>query len=119
MIRAIFAVLTLLWVLPIQAATLYIEEFANQPTPQATVIWQAAKTPGLAKQTVAIGGSSAQSAAFTSSTTLIRIESDATCSVEIGTPNPTATATSMRVAAGVPEYFVVNPGDKIAVITNN
>lgn len=97
------------------AATVYVEEFAA-PLP---IYYQAALTPGIAKLTVAIGGSSAQSSAFASGVTLIRVHADAICSIEIGGTNPTATATSMRFAAGQTEYFLVRAGDKLAVITNN
>lgn len=97
------------------ASTLYIEEFAVRQS----FGWQAAQTPGVVSQTVAIGGSSAQSAAFNSQTTLIRVHSDVVCSVEIGGSNPTATTSSMRFAANQTEYFIVHPGDKLAVITNN
>lgn len=117
--KLLLGLIGLVFAVNVQAATVYIEEFANQPAPQSTVLWQAAKAPGITKQTVAIGGSSTQSAAFTSSTTLIRVHTDAICSIEIGGTNPTATVTSMRFAANQTEYFVVNPGAKLAVITNN
>jgi hypothetical protein len=75
--------------------------------------------PPLAQQTVAIGASSAQSAAFNTATQFIRIHADAVCSILIGT-NPTATATSSRMAANQTEYRGVPAGGgyKIAVITN-
>lgn len=98
------------------AATVYIEEYGQFRLP---VYWQAAQTPGLAKQTVAISGSSTQSAAFGQFTVLIRVHADSICSIEIGGTNPTATATSARFIAGQTEYFLVNAGDKLAVITNN
>ena len=69
------------------------------------------------QQTVAIGGSSAQSSAFNVTTNLIRVHVDAICSINIGS-NPTATTTTARLAANQTEYFTVNPGDKLAVITN-
>src|SRR5579859_588396 len=101
--------------LPTWAATLYVEEF-SQPVP---VLYQAAITPSLASQTVAIGGSSAQSAAFKNDTVLIRVHADAICSVQIGL-NPTAATTNMRMTAGQTEYFLVPKGAefKIAVISN-
>jgi DUF917 family protein len=74
--------------------------------------------PKVAGQTVAIGATTVQSAAFNANTQIIRLESDVVCSVEIGGANPVATAASQRMAAGVPEYFAVTPGDKLAVITN-
>lgn len=97
------------------AATVYIEEFQRN----SNVTYQAAlAVPGVAKQTVAITGSSVQSAAFNAATMIIRVHADAICSIEIGGASPTATTTSMRFIAGQTEYFLVNPGDKLAVITN-
>jgi hypothetical protein len=75
--------------------------------------------PAVAKQTVAITGTSTQSNAFNSATYIIRVVCDATASIEIGTTNPTATTTSALFYAGVPEYFTVNSGDKLAVISNS
>lgn len=66
---------------------------------------------------VAISGASAQSAAFAATTNFIRVETDAICSIAYG-GNPTATVNNFRMAADQVEYFGVNPGDKIAVISN-
>lgn len=107
-------------------ATLYITEFqalgqASLPTyasgPNGPS--QAALQPPVAEQTVAIGGASAASAAFNASTSLVRIHTDAICSVEFGTA-PTATTSTARMVAGQTEYFGVVPGQslKVAVITN-
>ena len=107
-----------LWASFAQAATAYVTEFSWNPQ---TVVYQAAMTgPGLyiTTQTLAIGVSSVSSAAFSQSTTLIRINVDTTCSVSFGTA-PTATTTSMRIPANQTEYFVVPPGTKVAVIANN
>lgn len=76
-----------------------------------------AHAPSLAKQTVAIGGSSVASTAFGPNTTMIRVHTDAICSIDIRTA-PVATATTERMAANQTEYWAINPGDKIAVITN-
>lgn len=112
--RKLLAVALLFLTLPAFAATLYITEYqVNQ-----TVTYQAVKTPPTASQTVAIGGSSTRSAAFNAATVIIRIQADAICSVEIGGTAPTATTTSARLAAGQTEYFLVQAGDKLAVITN-
>lgn len=98
-----------------QAATLYIDEFTSAPP--TSVYYQAARFPDVAEQHIAIGASSTQSAAFSSVTGLIRVSVDAVCHVVIGGTNPTATATSAtRMPAGSTEYFVVLPGDKLAVI---
>lgn len=97
-------------------AVVYISEYAD-------LRYLSGYEPAIATQTVAIGGASAQSAAFNENTNFVRVHTDAICSVLFGT-NPTATATSPRMAAGQTEYFAVkNPLDaasrlKLAVITN-
>jgi len=98
-------------------ATLYITEFTSLKKDFNFHIPQAAVMPANAEQTVAIGAGSVQSAAFSNGTKIVRLESDAICSVTFG-PNPTATAGKMRMAADSPEYFMVNAGDKVAVISN-
>jgi orotate phosphoribosyltransferase len=47
----------------------------------------------------------------------VRVHTDAICSIAYGA-NPTATINSFRMNANTTEYFGVNPGDKIAVISN-
>jgi len=113
--KVLFTFAALLMTAQCFAATVYIEEYSDSiPVTR----YQAAVAPGLAKQTVAIGGSSTQSAAFGANTRLIRVHADSICSIEIGGTNPTATTTSARFVAGQTEYFLVNAGDKLAVITN-
>jgi hypothetical protein len=79
--------------------------------------------PKVAQNNVAIGGTTAQSAAFNASTGVIRVEADAICCIEIGA-NPTAialgTTMTMRMVAGQTEYFYVDQGagHKIAVISS-
>lgn len=103
-------------------ATLYVSEYrtlASVPSstnyaPQAA---QGPQEPSLVDQTIAITGSSTQSARFNGFTALIRVHCDAICSIAIGT-NPTATTTSKRLAANQTEYFGVTRDQQIAVITN-
>lgn len=98
-------------------AVLYITEYADAGfLPDAGNVPQ---EPSVVEQTVAIGGSSAQSAAFANNTRLVRIHADAICSLTFGT-NPTATATKRRFAAGQTEWVRVLPNQqyKVAVITN-
>jgi hypothetical protein len=97
------------------AATLYVTEFIGATT-SSPVLYQAAKAPAVANQTVAIGGSSTQSSAFGSTTGLVRVHVDAIACVVVGGTNPTATTSLMRMTAGQTEYFTVVPGDKLAVI---
>lgn len=112
--RSIAALLLLFACAAANAATVYVSEFGNFQG-----LYQAALVPEITHQTIAITGASVLSNAFNVGTHLIRVESDATCSVQIGGNSPIATATSMRVSAGVPEYFIVQPGQRLAVITNN
>lgn len=98
-------------------AKLYITEFRSLGTDAFGNPVASGILPPLATQTVAIGGTSTQSAAFNAATKVIRIHTDVICSFEVGT-NPTATANSARMAAGQTEYISVIPADKIAVISN-
>lgn len=111
-VRKLFASL-LLFASGITAAdTLYLTEYRRQ---QAN--YQAALTPPEASQAIAITAVSAQSAAFTALTQLVRIHTDVVACVEVGGTNPTATTSSARLAAGQTEYFVVKAGDKVAART--
>ena len=78
-----------------------------------------AKQLPVAQQTVVISGTSAQSAVLDATTTLIRVHTDATCSLRLAA-NPTAVTTDMRMSLNQTEYFAVQPnsGLKIAVISN-
>jgi hypothetical protein len=66
-------------------------------------------------QKVALGAASAQSAAIAAF--LVRVVSQGDCHLAFGA-NPTAVAdgTCAFLPAGIPEYFVVTSGNKIAVI---
>lgn len=78
---------------------------------------QADDNPAYVEQTIAIGGASVPSAAFGGATRMIRVHTDAICSIQIAAA-PVATSDTMRLAAGQTEYFGVKPGHKIAVIVN-
>lgn len=104
-------------------ATLYITEYATfTPAGAPGGFGQIAQEPPLAEQTVAIGVGSVQSSAFNTNTRFVRLHVDGTgpCSVEFGT-NPTASATTGRLAANQTEYRGVPKGQsfKVAVITNS
>jgi hypothetical protein len=94
-------------------AVLYISEYSGYL--QGGV--QVPVEPAIATQTVAIGGSSTQSAAFNANTRLVRLETDAICSISFG-QSPTVTTSNARMAANSEDYFEVQPGHKVAVITN-
>jgi hypothetical protein len=99
---------------PSWAATCYIAEF---PLLAESGV-QVARQPTVATQTVTVTGTSAQSAAFSGDTRLVRIHCDAIVSFLFGT-NPTATTASPRLAADQTEYFSVPVGAKVAFITNS
>jgi hypothetical protein len=95
-------------------AKLYVTEFGGMGNAHS----QTAMAAPIVDQTpVVIGAGSLQSAAFDNATTVVRIHTDAICSIAFGT-NPTATANSMRLPADTTEYFSVKGGQKVAVITN-
>ncbi len=98
-------------------ATVYVTEF-TAPFVDPSRGMPMVLGPKLAQNNVGITAGSVQSAAFGASTRVVRVHTDAICSVEVGGANPTATATSSRMAANQTEYYYVNPGDKLAVITN-
>lgn len=97
-------------------AKIYVTEHTSPRIVQGGLL-PVVTMPPLATQTVAIGGTSAQSSAFNSKTRMVAVHTDAICSIEFG-ENPTATSNSKRMAAGATEYFEVIAGHKIAVITN-
>lgn len=97
-------------------ATLYVSEFGDLAIGRA----QAMNFPPLRTQTVAIGGTSEKTAlGFTENTRMVRVHTDAICSIMVGPlASVTAAATDPRMAADQTEYFGVRPGEGIAVITN-
>ena len=76
----------------------------------------AGQEPRVARQQLAVGGSAVASQPFTDTTRFVRLHSDVPCRVEFGA-TPTADAQSMRLAAGVTEFFGVAPGLRLSVIT--
>lgn len=100
-------------------AVLYIAEFAQLPIYQGNNV-PAPEMPPIAEQTVAIGAE-ADSAAFNAKTRVVRVHTDAICSIAFGA-SPTATTSNARLAANSTEFFSVRPdltpGLKLSVITN-
>lgn len=97
-------------------AVVDVTEYSQMAKDASGRLLPAGQEPGYTQQ-VAIGGASAQSAAFGGQTTFIRVHTDAACRIAIGS-NPTAAATTQRMAAGSTEFFGVKSGHKIAVITS-
>lgn len=98
-------------------ATLYITELDRLPLDQMGRAVAAPMMPPIAEQTKAIGGTSAASNAFDQRTRFIQIHTDAICSVAFG-ESPVATTSNQRMAAGETRFYGVQPGHKVAVISN-
>jgi hypothetical protein len=96
-------------------AKLFITEFkAMENANDIGGVPQIAKLPGVDQ--VVTFTTSTQSTAFAYNTRFVRVIADADCHIAYGT-NPTATTSTMRLSAGVAEYFGVSTGDKIAAVT--
>lgn len=95
----------------------YISEYIVLARDGVGTAIPAGMEPAIAVQKIAIGVGSIQSAAFNAQTKFICVNADAPCSFKIGA-NPTATASDMRIPLDGTQYFGVNAGDKIAIITN-
>lgn len=98
-------------------ATAYITQYGGTGTNA-----QIAQGPAIKTETVAIGAE-AKSTAFDRNCHVIRLHVDAICSFAIVSPDTSgnyaaATTSSKRIAADQTEYFGVNPGDKISIISN-
>ena len=93
-----------------------ITEYNQLATDHIGRVVAAGQEPRRTNQQVTAGGVSAQSAAFGDGTKFVRVHTDAAIRIEFGL-NPTAAATSPRMAAGSTEFFGVRAGDKAAVIT--
>lgn len=110
-------------------AVLYITELDTLGNPNEGGNAQIARMAPIAEQTLAIGGSSAASSAFNKQTRFVRLETDTTCAIAFGnaptaqTASGTATGSSAtgtaRLFQNTVEYFAVNPGDKVAVISTS
>lgn len=70
-------------------------------------------------QTVAIGATSAAATnAFADQTRIVVLDADAACHVHFA-GTPTATTADFHVQANVPYAFIVDPGQKVAVIQDS
>lgn len=102
-------------------ATLYITEVVTLS--QTLVDGQlvaAPQLPGIAEQTVAIGGASTASNVFNKATRFVMINCDAVCSLAWSTDGsaPTAVITAQRMGQNETRFIGVTPGGRLAVIAN-
>jgi len=101
-------------------AIVRIAEF-SQMFQDANAPGQIAKCPPITQQAMTSSASSAASNPFNVATRFIRVHTDGVISIDIRT-TPTAVIGApngtMRLAANQTEYFGVNAGDAIAIITD-
>jgi len=101
------------------ANILYVTEYADAyhggSTDQASFVTE----PANADQAIDFTAGATASSAFKNNTRLVRITSNAICSVLFGT-NPTATVNNSRMAAGTERIIGVpmGAGFKVSAITN-
>lgn len=65
---------------------------------------------------IASGGATTASAAFGSSTELVRVSCTSQCFIEFGATPVATNSTSLCLPAGTTEYFAVTPGHKVAML---
>jgi hypothetical protein len=95
-------------------STAYVTELTALATHMTGA--QIAQMPPIAEQKVTFT-TSTQSSAFNAATRYIRVHPTSICSIAIGS-DPTATTSTMRLAADQVEYFGVTAGHKIAFVDN-
>lgn len=100
-------------------AILYVTEYSDEGQTVRGMAPVAAVNATTVDQTPVTFGATTQSAAFASTTVLVRIHTNSICSIAFGT-NPTATTSNKRMAADQTEYFSVPVGQsyKVAAIIN-
>ena len=95
-------------------AILYITEFELIPlAPNGETLWLANMSQIVAQQTVTYTTTTPSATAFNSRTSFVRLYSDEKAHLNFGS-TPIATVEDAPIAADSPEYFGVNPGDKVA-----
>lgn len=95
---------------------LYISEYSSLADGFGGSLPQIVGEPAIAVQVVDYSGGVASSAAFNARTRLIRIHTDAVCSVRFD--GSAATTSYPRMAADQTEYFGVGGGTTLSVIAN-
>lgn len=101
------------------ASKLFISEYGvlgstNSPGGAA----QIAAEPVLVDQVVDFSGGVTASSAFSGQTRFVRLQCDTRCAVRVTTAGTAATTSNKPLAADSPEYFGVQPGDKVSVIAS-
>jgi len=95
---------------------LEVTEFAGMANAGGHVV-PTGSLPALGTQFMTFSGTATSFAAFGSSTTFIRLHTDASCRVNVDT-QPTATNLGIRLAANQTEYLGVRRGGVLSVIAS-
>lgn len=102
-------------------AKLYITEYAQIGVDSLDRGVLAPQDPPIVEQVIDYSGGEAKSSAFNADTRLVRIHTDAICSVLFGA-NPTASTSNQRLAASQTQFHAVRPdktsGLKVSAISN-
>ena len=93
----------------------YISEFTRLVVDDNGASLPLAPVPAVAEQRVAVGGASAQSAAFGANVRFVMVHAKSAAGLAFG-PDPTAVNNRHVIGAGETRWYAVRPGDKIAVI---
>lgn len=99
------------------ASKLYIREYKGIATVN---VYQAevAPEPGVDQTPVDFTAGAASSATFATTTHVVRLWCDVSCSVLFGPSPQTATNANAPLAGGAAEYFAVIPGQLVSVHSN-
>lgn len=115
--RLAIAIGCLLAAQPALASQCFISEYSRLGITIAGVQPPISSEPSITDQAVDFSGGATQSAAFSATTYFIRVWCDAQASLAFGS-NPTATTANMPIGAGAPEYFGVNPAQKMSAVSH-
>ena len=96
-------------------ATLWVTELKTLARGSDGTVLPVAPMPPATVQTVDFTSGATASSAFGGSTKFIRVYSDVACALRFGDA-PTAVTTDTPVARDAPEYFGVEPGQKVSAV---
>lgn len=98
--------------------TLYITEYQHLDTEAKGRDVMIGRMPPVAEQTVDYSGGVMSSAAFAGKTRFVRVWALTDCHVAFG-DTPTATTSTTPLTSRVAEYFGVNGGDVVSVLSQS
>jgi hypothetical protein len=97
-----------------EASKLYIREYKTISS-LGPIVAQIAPEPGVDQAPVDFTSGAASSAPFATTTHVVRVWCDVSCSILFGPSPQTATNANAPLGAGAAEYFAVSPGQLVSV----